>query len=88
MQSLLSARPEFLRKSVCVKSSHPAGVTPTHQFLPEHDPVEEELQVFVCIINAELLEAVEGQILSPQTHTAGDSSRVIFRSDDYSGSDL
>lgn len=43
----------------------------THLFFPEYDPVEEELQVLICIINAKLLKAVEGQILwfTTQTHT-------------------
>lgn len=47
-----------------------ADVTLTHLFLLEYDPVEEELQVLICIINAELFEAVEGQILwSPHKNT-------------------
>lgn len=41
----------------------------THLLLPEYDPVEEELQILVCIINAKLLKAVEGQILLYHTHT-------------------
>lgn len=40
----------------------------THLLLPENHPVEEELHVLVCIIDAKLLEAVEGQILSEHTH--------------------
>ena len=43
---------------VCV-----TGVMSAHLFLPEHNPVEEELKVLVCIIDAKLLKAVEGQIL-------------------------
>lgn len=38
-------------------------MTLTHLFFLEYDPVEEELQILICIINAELFEAVEGQIL-------------------------
>ena len=76
---------------VCQLLSVPAGVTLTHLFFPEYDPVEEELQVFVCIINAKLLKAVEGQILlfphthiyththtHTHTHKAGDSLRLIY----------
>ena len=48
----------------------PSGVMSTHLFFPEHDPVEEELQVLICIIDAKLLKAVEGQILLfPHKHT-------------------
>lgn len=42
---------------VCVESGA------THLFFPEYDPVEEELQVLICIINAKLFKAVECQIL-------------------------
>ena len=35
----------------------------TYLLFPEYDPIEEELQVLICIINAKLLKAVEGQVL-------------------------
>lgn len=47
-----------------------ADVMLTYLFFLEYDPVEEELQVLICIINAKLFETVEGQILIPtETHT-------------------
>lgn len=50
--------------NLCLQPFVCVGAGATHLFLPEYDPVEEELQVLVCIINAKLLEAVEGQILT------------------------
>lgn len=48
----------------------------THLLFPEYDPVEEELQVLICVINAKLFKAVECQILvytkhntTPRAHT-------------------
>lgn len=61
-----------------------AGTGVTHLFFPEYDLVKEELQILVCIINAKLLKAVEGQILFLRhthkhiQHTAGDYLRLIL----------
>lgn len=50
---------------MCVRVWFPveAGVALTHLFFLEYYPVEEELQILICIIDAKLFEAVEGQIL-------------------------
>lgn len=63
---VFSNRNEICFSNICPNEEFPEG---THLLFFEDDPVEEELQILVCIVDAKLLKTIEGQVLLPTTQT-------------------